>query len=167
MTITDQTAAETFLDDVHALESHAVDTVVAVRAGAAERILALEVTAARLAEERDRARQDVRAAQAATEALVADHLRRQTELEAERDTARRERNLAIGNARVSSEMTAAMSRKLAEATRESRGNADQVVRLVAENLQLRTENRGLEQLRQADAEAQERRRFPGVRRRGH
>jgi hypothetical protein len=100
----------------------------------AERLHALEVTAARLAEERDEAR--------------------------------RERDIAKANARVSDEMTSAMSRDLYDANTELRHAKNAATdianavaagllreeRLAAENTQLRNDVAGLEALRKAVAE---------------
>jgi hypothetical protein len=152
VTITDQTVVDTFLDDVHALESHAVETVVAVRADAAERIHALEVKTARLAEERDaeRARADLaeKAGVDIANALTA--------------TMRREIQLTT-RLRAARENVRRLEQLLNEEHASLRRTSDMYARLGDENLQLRTENRRLEELRQADGQAK-----PGrFRRRNH
>lgn len=135
------------ITDIRSANDQAVKTITAVRADADEKIHALEVTAANLAAERYEAQQEalnlqlrLLANEAATLALVAEHLRQEQRLEDERDRARRERNIAVANARVSGEMTAAMSRDLEakhlELLREINGNA----LLARENQDLRTEN---------------------------
>lgn len=98
----------------------------------AAKLHALEVTAVRLAEERDHARQAVRGIEAATEALVAEHLKREAELEQQRDEARRERNIALANARTSDEMTGAMSRKLDEVRAENARYVDERIGHIAQ-----------------------------------
>lgn len=141
------------VDDVHDLERHARHTVDAVRAEAAERIHSLSVTAARLAEERDAARdagadldRENSALVAAAFVLVADGIRREEELqdriataEAARDEARRERNIARANERVSDEITAAMRRDLYEKHLELRHVSEQFADATGEIARLQTE----------------------------
>lgn len=134
------------VDDVHNLELHAREALAAVRADAAEQIHSLTVTAVRLAEERDRVQRENSALVAAAFTLVADGIRREEELQAalatvesERDQARRDRNIAIANARISDEMTAAMSRTLDDKHLELRRVCDQFADAHEEISRLQTE----------------------------
>lgn len=141
------------VDDVQDFEQHARKSLETVRADADEQIHSLRITAARLAEERDEARREADrqrlrgdGIEAGALALTADHIRREdalqarvTAAEADRDEARRERNVAKANARISDEITAAMSQDLHEKHLELRRTCEQVVGATGEIARLQTE----------------------------
>lgn len=148
-----------------------LDTILAdVRAEHDETVRGLKAALAKVTEERDAETTRADLAEAAGVEMantIADGLRREerlhallAEVEAERDKARRERNRARINERVSDEMTAAMRRDLDEARVAVSGLVDERIRHIAETAALKGEIGAL-QLRLAASRS----RFPGSRRR--
>lgn len=128
---------DAIITDIRSANDQAVDTITAVRTDADEKIRALEVTCVRLAADLERERTRANGLQAAGEALVADHLRREEQLQKElsragaENTAQQRVNLALQG-------------HLDDANREGHRQRERNSRLVQANEELRVENSALQ-----------------------